>query len=131
MPAPDAELTLRGSRRLSWGWGRGLQLAWVPWCSQEPRSPPAAAIWSLFWHWQAADVPSGSSDIMKIPPQEAAVLRVCVHTERNACPDGAGHLCQSLCSTMVLEQGGERAKHQQMSSGKGGSSPCVNESKQP
>lgn len=28
---------------------------------------------------------------MKTPAQEAAFLRVCVHTGRNACPDGARH----------------------------------------
>lgn len=30
---------------------------------------------------------------------------------------GLGTLCQGLCSTMVLEEDWERAKHQEMSSG--------------
>lgn len=51
--------------------------------------------YGLFWHWQAAsaDAPSGSWDIMKISAQEAALLRACVHTGRNACPDGAVQHC--------------------------------------
>lgn len=134
MPVPAAEPTPRGSGRLSWGWGRGLQLAWVPWCSQEHESsPPAAATRFLFCHWQAADAPSGSSDIRKISAQEAAFLRVCVCTQgETPVPMGLGTPGPRFMQHCGAGGGwgeSQASANEFWEPGKEAPGPCVNEAK--
>lgn len=80
--------------------GVGAEICSWPGClgAVKSQGPLLPLQHGLFWHWQAADASSGSWDIMKILAQEAALLKVCVHTGKSACPDGAGHPVQH-CGT--------------------------------
>lgn len=87
----------------------------------------------LFCHWQAADAPSGSSDIRKISAQEAAFLRVCVCTQgETPVPMGLGTPGPRFMQHCGAGGGwgeSQASANEFWEPGKEAPGPCVNEAK--